>query len=421
MPIAQVIVASCSRRSLELEQVKSFLKGNGFEISKEDWRTDPEADLVLLSSCGFTQMAEDFGVSTYERICRTKKANATVVFGGCIPEINPERVRSIHNGATFSPQSYSNLDEIISAERGFATFRRPNVITRKSRTKLDIERLREVMSTFDGSLGSMQYIAGRVSKALSRRVFKDGADIDSKGIFYIQIQEGCSMKCSYCAIKTAIGPLRSRSKEDILDEFKNGIALGYRTFQLVGDNAGSYGLDRKIAFGELLTEIADIPGDFKLDLTDINPVYVSRIYDGIAYLLEKGKISSLYVPVQSGSQRILKLMRRECDMQKVRDRLINIRQDAPRGFKLGTSVIVGYPSETMDELNETIEYCRSIGFDWIWCHSFSARPDQPAAVAEGQLEPEEILYRARLFQSRLQHHTFVTTAETTAGNRTCQG
>jgi len=129
----------------------------------------------------------------------------------------------------------------------------------------------------------------------------------------------------------------------------------------------------------------------------------------------------LYVPIQSGNRRLLKMMNRDCDIDAIRRMLIEIKTAAPRNFKLGTSLIVGFPSETIDELDETINFCLSVGFDWAWCHSFSARPETPAANLPQKIPVDEILHRARYVHSHLRGKTLVTNADDSTGNKTCQG
>ncbi len=422
---AQIIIASCSRRSLEIEQVKSFLRGNGFSLSNHDWKVDPEADLVLLSTCGFTQAAEDFGFETLRRIQETKKPGAEVVFGGCIPKINPERVLRIFDGPTFSPQSYSKLNGILGAKRGFEEFKRPNIFENSNGSSVlthDARKAIEILKTFDGSFSGLETISGRLGNGLRRKLIREKyANLRDQNTFYIQIQEGCSMHCSYCAIRKAIGPLRSRPIESVLDEFRAGLDEGYKHFQLAGDNAGSYGLDFGTNMGRLLECILEIKGDFVLDLTDINPVYLPLIIEPVKRLCIEKKISRLYIPIQSANRRILSLMTRDCDMDAVKQMLIEIKKASLPAFKMGTSLIAGFPSETMEELIETIQFCEEVEFDWAWCHSFSARPESPAANLPGQIAPEEILRRAHFVKSRLGGKSIVTTADDSRGSRTCQG
>jgi threonylcarbamoyladenosine tRNA methylthiotransferase MtaB len=421
---AQLIVTSCSRRSLEIEQVKCFLQGNGFSLSNDDWNVDPDADLVLLSTCGFTNAAEDFGFETLRRVQATKKPGAKIVFGGCIPEINPDRVLCEFDGPTFSPQSYSKLNEIIGARHRFDEFKRPNTFDNSSTPSLiqDAQKAIEILKTFDGSFSGLEYVSRRLSNGLRRKLIRSRyANLNSHNTFYIQVQEGCSMCCTYCAIRMAIGRLRSRPIETLLNEFEAGLDKGYKHFQLVGDNAGSYGLDIGTNMGKLLECLLMVKRDFVLDLTDINPVYLPIIYEPVKQLCVEGKLSRLYVPIQSGNKRILKLMGRDCDLGAVKQMLLEIKRLAPPEFKLGTSLVVGFPSETIEELNDTLRFCDEADFDWIWCHSFSAKSETPAVLLAGQITADEILRRAQLVKSWLGRKSLVTTADDSVGSRTCQG
>lgn len=424
MAKAQIIVTSCSRRSLEIEQVKSYLRGNGYSLVGDAWNVDPNANLILLSTCGFTEAAEDFGFETLQRVQATKKTEARVVFGGCIPEINPVRVAKEFNGPTFSPQSYTRLDEILGAQRSFEEFERPNTFRNGNGASpvTDFRKALNILKTFDGSLSGLEYFSSSLSNGIRRKLFRSRyAYLHNRKTFYIQIQGGCSMHCSYCAIRTAIGPLHSRPLEKIFAEFERGLDAGYQHFQLMGDNAGSYGLDIGTNLGRLLERLLEIERDFTLDLTDINPVYLAMIFEQVKSLCTENRISSLYVPIQTASRRLLKLMGRDCDLDRVGQMLIEIKSLAPPKFKLGTSLIVGFPSETIDDLERTIQFCEEVGFDWIWCHSYSARPETAAAVLPGQVSSGEILRRARIVRSQLGSRSVVTTADESAGSRTCQG
>lgn len=424
MAKAQIIVTSCSRRGLEIEQVKSFLRGNGYSLINDDWKVDPDADLILLSTCGFTQAAEDFGFETLARLRAGKKPEAQIIFGGCIPKINPERVAREFGGPTFSPQSYSDLNKILGAERRFEEFLRPNTFDGDGAPSLvtDLRKAVDILKTFDGSFSGLAYISRRLDNGVRRRLIRTKyANLNDPNTFYIQIQEGCSMRCSYCAIKTAIGPLRSRPPEAILEEFRAGLQHGHRRIQLMGDNAGGYGLDLGTNLGKILDQILEIQGNFVLELTDINPIYLSLIFEQVKSLCRARKISRLYVPIQSASRRILRLMGRDCHLEAVKQMLVEIKSLAPPRFKMGTSLIAGFPSETIDELEATIRFCEEVGFDWVWCHSFSARPETPAAALAGQLPGDQILWRAQEVKSRLGDQALVTTADDSSGNRTCQG
>lgn len=431
MSVAQIIITSCNRRSLEIEQIKNFLRGNGYSISNYDWDVDSNADVILLSTCGFTEAAEDVGFERLHKVQEQKKPSAKVLFGGCIPSIVPERLAKEFNGLTFNPQTYYKLNKILDAKVKFEEFKRPNTFnlpdpvpdyTYKSTS--DFQKAIDILKTYDGSLSGLTYISKQLSNGIRRKLIRTKSAHPTgfkQNAFYIQIQEGCSMGCSYCVIPKALGPLRSKPIEAIIDEFKFGLSRGFKHFELMGDNAGSYGLDIGTNMGHLLNCILAIKGEFDLDLTDISPNYLPTIFESVKELCVQNKLYRLYVAIQSADARILKLMKRNCDMDLVKRMLIDIKKCASPDFRMGTSLIVGFPSETIDELNETIKFCSDVGFDWIWCHSFSARPDTPAALLPNKISDDEILRRAFYVKSQLKGRCLVTTAKDRTGSRTCQG
>jgi tRNA A37 methylthiotransferase MiaB len=393
--IAQIIIRSCDRRVLELEQVKAWLEGNGYTLSKNYWDVDPKADLIILTTCGVTQMHEDFTFEMVEKIKVEKKPGASAIMGGCVPEINPKRVSDEFGGPTFSPQSYYKLDEILNLPRKLDEFDRPNTYDMRVLYRTDVGNIIRYARLFRGHILDFKYCAHRISlsmESINRR----------RRTYLIQIHEGCSMGCTYCAIQQAIGPLRnSKPIETVVKELDEGLDKGYKRIRLIGDSAGSYGLDIRTNLGALLTRISQIDRDFHLELTDINPAFLPVIFEPVKVLCTQKRLSSLYIPIQSGNDRILTLMHRRSDMKKNQQMFKDIRAVASPGFRLGTSVIVGFPSETQDEFEDTINICNEVNFDWIWCHGFSSRPGTPAATLPDQLSQEGILERVSLFTSSI--------------------
>ncbi len=389
----QIIIRSCDRRVLELEQVKAWLVGNGLKLSENHWSVDPKADVIILFTCGVTQMHEDFTFGMLNKIRAEKKPGAMVIMGGCVPEINPERVAEEFGGPTFSPKSYDKLDAILGLPRKLDDFERPNTYAARALYRTDVGNIVSYARSFRGHWLDVAYCSRRLARIVESRKRRQRT-------FLIQIHEGCSMGCTYCAIQKAIGPLRNSKPIDaVVEELNTGLARGYQQIRLIGDSAGSYGLDIGTNLGALLRRISQIEGHFSLELTDINPVFLPVIFEPAKVLCAQKRLASLYIPIQSGNERILGLMHRRSNMARTRGMLSDIRAAAPRGFKLGTSVIIGFPSETAGDLGDTVDACNEVGFDWIWCHGFSPRPGTPAATLPGQLSPPEVLERIALFQS----------------------
>ncbi len=394
--MAQIIIRSCDRRVLELEQVKAWLVGNGLVLSDNHYDVDPKSDLIILTTCGVTQMHEDFTFDMLNRIKAGKKPGAMVIMGGCIPEINPRRVSAEFGGPTFSPKSYYKLDQILNLPHKLAEFKRPNTVQMRALYRTDVGNIIGFARTFRGHLLDFGYNFHKLSLALRSRSRR-------RKTYLIQIHEGCSMGCTYCAIQMAIGPLRNSTPvESVVKTIHDGLDQGYTRIRLIGDSAGSYGLDIGTNLGVLLTRISQIDRKFNLELTDINPVFLPVIYEPVKELCAQRRLSSLYIPIQSGSERILSLMHRRADVHKTGQMLQDIRSTGPRGFKLGTSVIVGFPSETSKELADTVKFCNEVNFDWIWCHGFSSRPGTPAEDFPGQLSEAQVLERVSQFRAGIQ-------------------
>ena len=359
---AQIIIKSCNRRDLELDHVKNFLRGNGYVIEEVEARQfinlprdkiNSDADLIIFSTCAFSSVTEECSIQNLELVKQNKKSSAELIVCGCLPGINPDRLSSVFNGATLGPRSYERLNDIINPEKKYQEFSHQN------------------------------------------RTITYGEDT-----FVIQIHKGCPGNCSYCAIKLSIGKLKSKPVDEVVNEFQKGITQGYKKFIFLGDCSGGYGLDHKKTLGDLLKRILEFNNDFSLALTDIAPFYLPLCFNELKILCARKKIPSLYIATQSANSRILNLMRRSFDMARAKEVLIELRNLNP-SLELITSIIVGFPSETRDELNDTIEFCKQVGFNKLYCHGYSARPDVDSTKLPGQLSAEEIKERCLYVKSKL--------------------
>ena len=386
----QIIIKSCDRRVLELEQVKNWLVANGYKLSNNHYSVDKTADIIILTTCGVTQMHEDFTFRMLDRINAGKKPGAEVILGGCVPEINPERTEREFGGPTFSPRSYEKLDQIFNMDRKLETFERPNLYKMEGLYRSDV----------GNTLDTVKYVAGLNFRSILRGLRLRATN---RKTFYIQIHEGCSMGCTYCAIQKAIGPLRnSKPVDEVISEFRDGLEKGYGHFRLIGDCAGSYGRDIGTDLGELLGRISEIGEPFTLELTDINPVFLKVIFEPVKTLCRQKRLSNLYIPIQSGNDRVLGLMHRRYDVAETRRMLLELKEAAPKDFRIGTSVIVGFPSESEEEMRDTADFCNDMAFDWIFCHGFSPRPGTPAADLPDQLSEEEVTARVERFREMIK-------------------
>ena len=414
--LVQIITTSCSRRDLELEQIRHFLVANGHELSQVDFETDKNADVIILSTCGFTQAAEDFGMKTLNRINNEKKEECEVIIGGCIPKINPEAVIGYK---CFDPCSYDKLNDFFNADIPFSSLKRPNYLSNwsihssyKEHGMTDESDKKDFVAkaTHEDNIKSVKTIATILR-------------CDNKETFRIQCLVGCDCKCTYCAIKFAIGPIKSRPLNDIMEDVEFAIANGYKNLMLEGDSLGGYGHDINSNLGELLemiyTRIVDTP--LSISLPDISPAYLKICGRQIRNLVDSGKLYNLYLPLQSGSQKILNAMWRGYNISEVENEILSLKKDCPQ-LNIGTSIIVGFPGESDEDFNLTKSVCQRIGFDYVHVHSYSDRKYTESSTMENKVDAETILWRSRDLKQHISNVSpIITIAEDTKGNRSCQG
>ncbi|WP_101911331.1 hypothetical protein [Marasmitruncus massiliensis] len=282
MAKVQIISTSCNRRELELEQVKAYFLGNDYMVSEDDFETDREADVILLSTCGFTRAAEDFGLQTLKRIESEKKKGCEVYVGGCLPKING---KVLDGYMTFDPRNYEKLDEYFDMKYKLCDFRRPNII---GAWQLHPTYREHGLMSADPL--TRDEIGVETSKENLRSVKEIAAIIreNNESTFRIQCMLGCACNCSYCAIKFAIGKIQSRSPEEILSEMKEGIAGGYENFLLEGYSLGSYGLDIGTNLGELLDQVIEVIQNHpvRLSVPDVSPRYLDKCVDQSLHVCE---------------------------------------------------------------------------------------------------------------------------------------
>jgi MiaB/RimO family radical SAM methylthiotransferase len=372
MKKVQIVEKSCHREGLKVERMRDFFRTNGYELVNDDNGLDPtnkyafplenlvihpDADIIVLTTCGFSKAIEEGDFEALNIIKKNMKPSAQVIVAGCIVRIAAERLAQEFKGPSFNAKSYHLLNDFVDHTVDFN----------------DIPETNTLRNTDN---------------------------------FFIKIQDGCNHRCSYCAIWKAAGPSRSKPLAQVTNEFRKGLKDGYRHFYLLGECAGAYGLDQKSSLGELLRQFRDIDGDYDILLEDVSPIYFLKNFEDLKDLCKMGKIRSFHTPIQSGSKRILKLMNRQGDMEKVKESLHILREACPT-ITLSSAVIVGFPTETQEELWDSINYVKEASFDTVACHMFSTRPGAPAAEMEGQISEEEKAARYHIFKTNFAGKTRV--------------
>lgn len=218
----------------------------------------------------------------------------------------------------------------------------------------------------------------------------------------INIMFGCDNFCSYCIVPYVRGRERSREPKDILNEIEKLSKDGVKEIMLLGQNVNSYGktLDEPMSFADLLREVDKVPGIQRIRFMTSHPKDLSE--DLIDAIAESDHVCHhIHLPLQSGSSRILKLMNRHYDKDKYLSLVDSIRKKIP-DVSLTTDIIVGFPGETEEDFEETMDVIERVRFDSAFTFQYSKRTGTPAARMEDQVPKEVVTYRFNRLLKRVQ-------------------
>lgn len=333
----------CKVNIYESELVTNILKNNNYTVVD----FEDKADIYIINTCSVTNESDK---KSRKMINRAKKNNpaAIIIVMGCYSQVNAE---DIDVDIVLGNKDKSKIVEII--EEYIKTKQKKKIIY--DLTKVEFEKM-------------------------------EITNFDSHTRAFVKIQDGCNAFCSYCIIPYVRGRVRSKDPEDVIKEVTTLVEKGYKEIVLTGIHTGRYGTDINTNLEELLNKLVNIPNIYRIRLSSIE---INEITPGIKELLKENKVMAkhLHIPLQSGSNKILKLMNRRYNKEEFLSMVDNLR-DIP-DISLTTDLIVGFPNEDEEEFNETIDTLKKIGFTKIHTFPYSKRKGTPAATMDNQVSPEE--------------------------------
>lgn len=333
----------CKVNIYESELVTNILKNNNYTVVD----FEDKADIYIINTCSVTNESDK---KSRKMINRAKKNNpaAIIIVMGCYSQVNAE---DIDVDIVLGNKDKSKIVEII--EEYIKTKQKKKIIY--DLTKVEFEKM-------------------------------EITNFDSHTRAFVKIQDGCNAFCSYCIIPYVRGRVRSKDPEDVIKEVTTLVEKGYKEIVLTGIHTGRYGTDINTNLEELLNKLVNIPNIYRIRLSSIE---INEITPGIKELLKENKVMAkhLHIPLQSGSNKILKLMNRRYNKEEFLSMVDNLR-DIP-DISLTTDLIVGFPNEDEEEFNETIDTLKKIGFTKIHTFPYSKRKGTPAAIMDNQVSPEE--------------------------------
>lgn len=319
-----------------------------------------EADIIIFNTCAIREGAEHKVFGNVGRLKAMKKAspNKIVAVCGCMTQ-QKEVAEKLHKTFTF-------VDIIFGTHN---------------------------LLDFEIYLKNFEENRKRILQVEEERELCENAKIvrTSGENAWVNIMYGCNNFCTFCIVPHVRGREKSRAKEDILQEVKDLVKEGkYKTITLLGQNVNSYGNDSRAKngnFAGLLKDICAIDGDFKLTFMTSNPKDLTD--ELIATIATEPKIiKDIHLPVQSGSNRILKLMNRKYTREQYLELIKKIRTMMPNA-RITTDFIVGFPSETEEDFEATCDLVKEVQYNQIFAYMYSKRPNTPAYNMPDQISKEE--------------------------------
>ena len=413
-------ISTCNRRKLDGKKLYSYFVKNGQKIVQNP----READIILLVTCAYSTGHAEVAL---QKIQQFSKYNAELIVTGCLPNIEPENLQKIFNGKTISTKDLEKIDALFPDYMvKFSEISDANILwenineyssVRSVKTIIDkssgIQTVQKRMRGFlqrsllqKKSLNYHDYITNYLSVKYLKEKWDPRLQLP-KDAYFIKSSEGCLGNCSYCVIKKAIGSLRSKSLDTIVTEFTEGVKQGHRNFVFDADDVGAYGIDIGSNFPKLLDNITTIPGEYKIYIRNIHPIWVVKYIDPLEKLLKREKIRGIGCSIQSGNQRILHLMQRFSNTEQMKNVFHRLRVALP-DILLATECINGFPTETGEEFEDTLKCIREVAFDLGYIYPFSSRPGSDADKLSPKVDTQEILLRmsyAKKFLGKIGYHT----------------
>lgn len=364
----------CKVNQVETEQLKEEFIHRGYEIV--DF-TD-EADVYLVNTCTVTHVSDRKSRAVIRRAAR--HPHALVAVTGCMAQVAAKELAGIEG-----------IDLIVS--------------------NLDKENIADIIEELDSEQEKPVIIERLSDKERKLRPVLYSR-LHERTRAFVKIQDGCESWCSYCIVPRARGPVRSKLPEHVLQEIEQLLSLGYREIVLTGIHTGFYGkdLDNWDLYRLLDKILTDSKGDYRIRLSSIEPLEVSQ--ELIDLIAGNSRVCRhFHVPLQSGSNRILKAMNRRYTREYYHDLLQGIAARIP-GVALTTDVMVGFPGENEKDFQDTYDLIDSLPFLGLHVFPYSQRPGTRAASMEPQVPPQEKQARSqKLLQLARQKHNDFTAGQ----------
>lgn len=341
----------CQMNKSDSERIKGIMSHFGYIETGED-----DADFLIVNTCSIRKLSEDKAYSKLGNWGARKKRGEDIKIGicGCVAQQEKENLL----------KKFPYIDLIFGTHN---IYELPNLLKEEGR------------------------ICAITNKPVEEKEYNI---IRTKGInAWLPIMEGCNNFCTYCVVPYTRGRERSRTIENIIKEAKEILSKGYKEITLLGQNVDSWGKDLKngLDFADVLYELDKLEGDFRIRFTTSYP---TDITDKVINAVKNGKkiCECFHIPMQSGNDRILKIMNRRYNVEEY-TKIVRHIQNEIDNVTVTSDFIAGFPSETEEEFQDTIKMIKELSLDYSNTAAYSPRPNTPAGKMVDKFIPDDIKKR----------------------------
>ena len=366
MPGVYIKTYGCQMNERDSEQVSKMLVERGYRMVD----AEGEADVILLNTCSVRDMAEQKAIGKMGMLRKLRKTRPHLVLGylGCMAQARGESLlqTSPHVDLVVGTQKFHRVADYVDD-------------LLQSRQHALIDDVRRPIVDTDEEEGSQSTI--REQELQSGQVTA-----------FVSIMQGCNMHCAFCIVPQTRGSERGRPIAEIVAEVRSLAERGVKEVTLLGQIVNLYGrhefpkIDGKSPFVQLLESVCAVDGIERVRFTSPHPIgYRDDLIEAFSRLPKL--VEHIHLPLQSGSDRILKIMRRGYTAEKFQKLAERIRAARP-GMAITSDVIVGFPGETDEDFQKTRELCEAVSFDNAFVFRYSPRQNTPAATMGDQISEE---------------------------------
>ena len=346
---AAIHTLGCKVNIYESEYIINILKENGYQIVD----FDSKADIYIINTCTVTNTSDKKSEKMIKR-ARKQNKDAIIIAMVCHAQIKGDNI---------------DADIIIGNKD------KSKIISLIEEYQENKNKIKRIYNLDNVSFEDM-YISS----------------FNNHTRAFVKIQDGCDAFCSYCIIPYARGPIRSKDPKTVIKEITSLVENGYKEIILTGIHTGKYGKDINYTFEQLLKDIIKIKNLYRIRISSIE---INELTDPILDLIKDNQVIAkhLHIPLQSGSDKILKLMDRKYDLKFYKDRIEKIRKMI-KDISITTDLIVGFPNENEKDMEDTLKFLKEIKFTKIHTFPYSKREGTKAASMENQID--ETIKRKRV-------------------------